>query len=91
VSTEITLTYRLVCALVFGRRAIARRDERLMIARRRTAPHLAALPRTRSTAVARRDGRSHTRAGGTATQPLASVPFDPSIGAIGVGHGRGGS
>lgn len=38
----------------------------------------------RSTAVARRDGRSHKRSGGTSTKLLASVPFDPSVGAIGV-------
>ena len=38
----------------------------------------------RSTAVACRDGRSHKRSGGTSTKLLASVPFDPSVGAIGV-------
>ena len=38
----------------------------------------------RSTAVARRDGRSHKRPGGTSTKLLASVTFDPSVGAIGV-------
>ena len=38
----------------------------------------------RSTAVARCDGRSHKRPGGTSTKLVASVPFDPSVGAIGV-------
>jgi hypothetical protein len=72
-----------------GRRAIARRDERVLIARRR--PHRR---HRRSQGLDPRPSlaaRSHKRTGGTSTQSLASVPFDPSIGAIGVGHGRGGS
>ena len=39
-----------------------------------------------STAVARRDGRSHKRSGGTSTRPFAPVSVEPSVGAIGVGH-----
>ena len=39
-----------------------------------------------SKAVARRDGRSHKRSGGTSTRPFAPVSVEPSVGAIGVGH-----
>ena len=50
------------------------------MARRR--PHRPGAPK--DSIYGRRSPRSHKRTGGTSTQSLASVPFDPSIGAIGV-------